>query len=157
PEISTTAREVRVQRAASSEGPFADVTLAGLLPARDMRFVDEHAPAENSSYRLGIVGADGQVQWTAPVAVDAGATAGTPRLAPGALGREGIAIEYPLAPTAAPARLAIFDAAGRRLRLLEWNIESAGTHVRTWDRRDDDGARAARGVYFVQLATRGRA
>jgi hypothetical protein len=37
------------------------------------------------------------------------------------------------------------------VRRLERGARSAGDHVRTWDRRDDAGARVARGVYIVQL------
>jgi hypothetical protein len=37
------------------------------------------------------------------------------------------------------------------VRLLASGAQAAGSHLRTWDRRDDAGAHAARGVYFVHL------
>ncbi|TMQ47176.1 MAG: hypothetical protein E6K73_14045 [Candidatus Eisenbacteria bacterium] len=48
-------------------------------------------------------------------------------------------------------RLAIYDGAGRRLRLLHEGTLAAGTHAMTWDARDGDGRRVAPGVYFVLL------
>jgi len=48
-------------------------------------------------------------------------------------------------------RLAIYDAAGRRLRLLHEGTLSAGTHAMTWDARDGSGRRVGPGVYFVLL------
>jgi len=52
-----------------------------------------------------------------------------------------------------PARLLVFDSAGRRVRtLLDGRVE-AGEHALRWDGRDDSGHRAPSGVYFYELRT----
>jgi len=50
-----------------------------------------------------------------------------------------------------PARLALYDAAGRRVRTLVEGPLAAGQHTIGWDGRDDRGAQAASGVYFARL------
>ena len=45
--------------------------------------------------------------------------------------------------------LSIMDVTGRRMRHLVSGMFSAGTHVFTWDGRDDDGRAVRAGVYFV--------
>ena len=54
----------------------------------------------------------------------------------------------------APARLEVFDLAGRRVRTLTDGMLPSGATVVPWDGRDDDGAPARRGVYFARLTTR---
>lgn len=54
---------------------------------------------------------------------------------------------------AGDARLEIFDPAGRLVRAWSLVGESAGGHTRIWDRRDQQGARAATGVYLVRLTS----
>ncbi len=57
-----------------------------------------------------------------------------------------------------PARvtLAIFDVAGRRIRLLSRNEPMpAGRHDRTWDGRCDNGRPVASGIYFCRLSAGG--
>jgi hypothetical protein len=49
-------------------------------------------------------------------------------------------------------RLSVFDVAGRRLRVVDEGVRARGEHLRRWDRLDESGARAARGVYLVQLS-----
>jgi hypothetical protein len=51
--------------------------------------------------------------------------------------------------------LAIYDLAGRRVRVLARGPARAGPHSVAWDLRDAGGARAGAGVYFLQL-TAGR-
>jgi flagellar hook assembly protein FlgD len=50
-----------------------------------------------------------------------------------------------------PARLALYDAAGRRVRTLVEGPLAAGQHTIGWDGRDDRGAQVASGVYFARL------
>ena len=59
---------------------------------------------------------------------------------------------------AAPARgsLAIYDAAGRCVRVLESGELSAGAHAARWDRREAGGGEARSGVYFARLSAGGR-
>lgn len=54
---------------------------------------------------------------------------------------------------AGPATLAIHDAAGRLVRLLEAGELAAGEHATTWNGRDALGRPVASGVYFARLRT----
>ncbi|MBK8233235.1 MAG: hypothetical protein IPK72_22315 [Candidatus Eisenbacteria bacterium] len=48
--------------------------------------------------------------------------------------------------------LAVFDVAGRRIRvLLDGTLLGPGRHGVTWDGRDDRGHRIASGVYFHRI------
>ena len=49
------------------------------------------------------------------------------------------------------ARLAIYDLTGRLRRLLVDHSLPAGSHVVTWDLRDDGGVKLAAGVYWARL------
>lgn len=53
-----------------------------------------------------------------------------------------------------PAQLAVYDVAGRRVRvLLEAPALPAGRHQVVWDGRDDSGRDQASGVYLARLRT----
>ncbi len=54
-------------------------------------------------------------------------------------------------PRAGVARLAVLDAAGRRVRTLANGALGAGEHALAWDLRDDGGRAVAAGLYFVRL------
>jgi len=60
------------------------------------------------------------------------------------------AIRYELA-REAKVRLAIHDAAGRRVRVLDEGRLPAGPHAADWDGRSDAGAVVPSGVYFCRL------
>lgn len=51
--------------------------------------------------------------------------------------------------------IAIFDAAGRKIRTLAGGVHPAGYHETTWDGRDDAGHPVVSGVYFYRLEGRG--
>jgi hypothetical protein len=51
---------------------------------------------------------------------------------------------------AAQVEVAVFDASGRRVRVLTRGGLAAGTHALTWDTRDERGARVSPGVFFVR-------
>ena len=59
-------------------------------------------------------------------------------------------------PEDAPARLRVFDTAGRLVRTLVDGVVPAGEGLRIWDGRDDRGGPAAGGVYFFRLESRGQ-
>jgi plastocyanin len=60
-------------------------------------------------------------------------------------------ISYTL-PAAAGVRMSVFDAAGRRLRVLsDGAAQDAGRHEMTWDGLGDDGRAAAAGVYMLTI------
>ena len=46
----------------------------------------------------------------------------------------------------------VFDAAGRQLRVLARGVLGSGRHSLLWDARDERGARARAGVYFVRAS-----
>jgi len=60
-------------------------------------------------------------------------------------------------PAPAHVRLAVFDAAGRRVRVIEDTDVPAGRWSRTWDASDGAGRSASTGLYFVRLECAGRA
>jgi hypothetical protein len=64
----------------------------------------------------------------------------------------GTRISYGL-PAASEVGLAVFDAAGRRVRTLVGGRQSAGRYSVLWNGCDDSGRRMANGVYFVRLKT----
>ena len=57
----------------------------------------------------------------------------------------------------APVSLAIYDLAGRRVRLLLEGERGAGGHEIRWDGRNDRGGAVASGVYFARLSAGGAA
>ncbi len=54
-----------------------------------------------------------------------------------------------------PVQVGVFDPLGRRVRALRHGWVSAGAHTLSWDRRDEDGAPCAAGVYFLRATSRG--
>jgi hypothetical protein len=56
-------------------------------------------------------------------------------------------------PTPSRARLAVFDATGRLVRVLESGELSAGGHLAEWNLRDERGRAVGAGLYFVGLET----
>lgn len=52
----------------------------------------------------------------------------------------------------AQVHVTVFDAAGRRVRELARGALGSGVHVLAWDGRDERGARARAGVYFVRAS-----
>ncbi|MFN8587574.1 MAG: FlgD immunoglobulin-like domain containing protein [Candidatus Eisenbacteria bacterium] len=54
-------------------------------------------------------------------------------------------------PGAARVRADVFDPQGRRVRALLSREFAPGEHLLGWDGRDDDGRRAADGLYFVRV------
>lgn len=54
-----------------------------------------------------------------------------------------------------PVRVAIHDAAGRAVRVLDGGVWPAGTHELAWDARDASGAPVAPGLYLARLSAGG--
>ncbi len=54
-------------------------------------------------------------------------------------------------PTPTAVRLRVHDVLGRTIHTLVDSVEPAGEHTVTWDGRDEQGRRAASGVYVVTL------
>jgi hypothetical protein len=58
-------------------------------------------------------------------------------------------------PTSAPVSLRVFDTAGRLVRTLVDGQSEAGTHVISWDGRDEAGRALSSGVYYYRFETSG--
>jgi hypothetical protein len=69
--------------------------------------------------------------------------------------RTPVALRFGL-PREARARLAVFDAQGRRVRAVLDAWCKPGEATTSWDGRDDSGAAVGSGLYFVRLETEGR-
>ena len=50
-------------------------------------------------------------------------------------------------------RLAIVDATGRQVRVLENSMMAPGTHTTQWDGNAENGTKTAPGLYFVTMRT----
>jgi hypothetical protein len=61
-------------------------------------------------------------------------------------------IHYALA-EACPVEMRIFDAAGRQVRSLRGGSEKEGLRSMVWDGRDDSGAQAGSGTYYLRFVT----
>ncbi len=68
--------------------------------------------------------------------------------------RGAVALRYDL-PRAMRVRLAVFDAAGRRVRSLADALQPAGRYTLRWDLRDADGGATGAGLYFARLEAGG--
>ncbi len=64
------------------------------------------------------------------------------------MARTRIAFELP---RAAATRVALYDAAGRLVRVIAEGPMAAGSHSQTWDRRDQSGRAVSPGIYFLRL------
>lgn len=62
----------------------------------------------------------------------------------------GMSYAYEVVGGAQGVEIGVYDAAGRRVRWLLQSTQPAGRHAVTWDARDEGGARAGRGVYFIR-------
>ncbi len=45
----------------------------------------------------------------------------------------------------------VYDAQGRRIRVVEHAMLAAGTHILHWDGQLDSGGNAASGVYWIRV------
>ena len=54
-----------------------------------------------------------------------------------------------------PAKIVIYDVAGRAVRTLHDAPLAAGEHTLTWDLASDDGRAVPAGLYFVRASLRG--
>jgi hypothetical protein len=67
----------------------------------------------------------------------------------------GAALSFAM-PEAGHATLAVYDVAGRLVRVLHDGPTAAGTQALVWDGTDTTGGRASAGVYFIRLAALGQ-
>lgn len=64
-------------------------------------------------------------------------------------------VSYSVPAGGADVTLVIYDAQGRQVRTLVDGRQAEGTHAMPWDGRDDSGALAGSGVYFLRLEAAG--
>jgi hypothetical protein len=106
---------------------------------------------------------DGALDWLAAAGEEhapgtTGIATATSPTAPLAVGvhpsptRGATTITFELASSAEVA-IDVYAASGRHVRTLHDGAAAAGRHTVRWDGRTADGARVARGVYFVRVAT----
>lgn len=141
---------VGVQRASHPDGPWSVVQAASTAPTASMAFTDATVQAGAQYwYRLLLVTRDG-VETSRAVAIVFQGPAWRTAILPAIELADGrVQLRYTLAGSG-PVRLAIYDAAGRRVRGLDAR-GGPGQHAVTWDRTGDGGRRVARGVYFLRL------
>lgn len=116
-------------------------------------FLDpERLPAAGFAYDVIATTADGAVSRLGPVFVAPRAQGASIRVAPNpARG----AVQFHLAPAdAAPARLVIYDVAGRRVRDLR-SRTARGEPILTWSGCDEAGKPVPAGIYVARLQARG--
>jgi photosystem II stability/assembly factor-like uncharacterized protein len=113
--------------------------------------------------RTLVAATHGRSQWkinvaSLPVAVGRTATPARIALSPPAPNPSRGPVRFALAlPTAAAVDVAVFDAAGRRIRTLLSGATEAGSHPLAWDGLDARGRRAGAGVYFLRASAPGSA
>ena len=146
------ASAVRVQRAASENGPWEDREV--LVPAPSMHFEDRDV-MQAAWYRLVLESADGTQQPQRAIAVRYEPTMHERvALAPPIERADGmIELRYTLA-YAGSHDLGVYDVHGRRVANIVSGYAAAGSHVRFWH---PSASRVVlvRGVYFVRLASSG--
>jgi hypothetical protein len=148
---------IGLQRATRPLGPYTAVE-ARLEPADAMSYLDRDVETGREYwYRLVTEAADGTAV-VGPARATAGAAAVRTQLFVPVEPPDGgpVQIRYSLAGASGLARLEILDVRGRRVRELDASQRGNGTYVKKWDRLDETGVRAARGVYFVSLVTAGQ-
>jgi hypothetical protein len=64
---------------------------------------------------------------------------------------------YAVATAGERVRISVYDLAGRLVRTLTDDVQSAGQHTVVWDGRDAQGSRMRQGVYFVHAQIGGMA
>jgi len=58
---------------------------------------------------------------------------------------------YAVAGAGDRVEISVYDLAGRRMKTLVSDFESAGRHDVAWDGRDESGAHVRRGMYFIHI------
>jgi hypothetical protein len=123
----------------------------------EYQFLDPQAPWTSVSYWLQEVSRSGEATWLGPVIAPPGG--GSPAglavsdARPNPFGAR-TTCTYTL-PEAGWTWVTVHDAQGRRVRTLSDGEENAGPHEAAWDGRDEGGAPAASGVYFIRVSWNG--
>jgi hypothetical protein len=126
------------------------------MPEREMAVDDREVASDHAYwYRLRLVAHLGEESLAGPVQAPILSAMPFVRLfAPTILGTDnGVPIRYRIGGRGAQVRLEAFTASGRLVRILDRRFVPPGDYLVSWDGTNTRGARAARGTYFVRLAT----
>ncbi|MBN1504324.1 MAG: T9SS type A sorting domain-containing protein [Candidatus Eisenbacteria bacterium] len=155
--VDVSASSFEVWRSESAEGGFlrlsADITEG---PDRSFRCVDETAlPGRTYWYRVDLTGLTG-TESLGPIEVYVGTVppvCALRHIFPNPFNPV-CTIRYDV-PSAGRVSLEVYDVAGRVVRVLTDDWKAPGTHVETWDGRNDDGEPLPSGVYVCRLESGG--
>ena len=154
PTTQRSVNAVSVERATRTSGPWRAVTTSPFRPEESMSFEDKNVTADEVYfYRLRMTALDGTVSYTKPVLVRTARQGLGSRLLPAREPPDGHAVEirYALGTPTSPVLLSIYDVRGRRIQTFRQGFRAAGTHLVRWNRRDNQGSKVVRGLYFVRL------
>jgi hypothetical protein len=147
----------------SSSGEVIQLTAADSTSGLDFFDFKQQSP-DTSQGRIP----DGTGRWAkfptpTPGAHNAGALAVEPGAAPGAAALSALRVVPNPFSSSTEIRFdlgrreavtaAVYDAAGRRVRVLRRGVLEAGSQVLRWDGGQESGARAGIGLYFVRVST----
>ena len=141
-------------------GGAAYVTIADSLtpsPTGRYRVVDTPPEGSTALYRLAVTERSGVVSMHGPweVFVPWDVTANELSLARPSPSTGPVTLEYGVAADHRWVTLAVYDVAGRLLRVLREGPHDAGRYSAVWDGRSNGGERTASGVYFARLRVGG--
>lgn len=145
-------RGFHVYRGSDEQGPFERLTSALVTGGSPYTYIDATAQVGDTyTYRLGAVDGAGREQMMGRVSITAGSSMRTALLPNSPNPFVGSTeLRFALARNE-PARVAIYDARGRLVRLLASGSRSAGMHSLRWDGRDARGLAVAGGAYYCKL------
>lgn len=155
PEMVSRIGDLRLQRSYAPTGEYIDCGMR--LPLEPVMSYDDLDASVNleSWYRLVWFDDDGSEHLGGPIGIEPGVARGPAiKLGWGPDGR--VDIRYEIPRTSSDIRLAVFDARGRQVRMLDRGARASGSHLCSWDRRNNAGSTVAHGVYWVQLRADGR-
>jgi len=147
---------VTLERATSEAGPWEPVDATMWTEDGFSKALDSSIKADvNFYYRLNVMDhSGGTASYGLITARHASNVAGgnvllapSPNPAP-----RGTSLSYRIAQPEF-VRLAIVDATGRQVRVLENSMMAPGTHTTVWDGNAENGTRTAPGLYFVTMRT----
>jgi hypothetical protein len=147
-------QSVTVQRATAAAGPYVSCSASALEPAATMHFEEAELVSGTYWYRVELVSRGGKRWYAGPVSVQAGTSTGrkTALHQPFEVAGGGpVQIGFSVAGSRTVTRIAIYDVRGSLVWASERRVRDPGEYSQSWDRRDESGALAPRGVYFVRL------
>ena len=148
----------RIERSGGGSAfrPVQSLPAANAVQGADYEAIDRPGGAGLYAYRLYSVDLGGRIELNGSAEVLLGPP---PRfgLSPARPNpfRGATTVAYQL-PALGPARLAVYNVAGQRVRTLADAVLPAGSHAASWDGRDDRGVRVSAGVYFCRLSAGAR-